>query len=314
MADYSGLLTGLQSAIGSYYDATKAREDREERKRMQELEFRAKGLLPEYDDSGKLVNLGEDPAVKQRQMQEEISKAALEGKIVEPDEGGLLRFKGYAPEYIEGQKEIYGAKQDPMAKAIQGLQYTKAQRESEQAQKGMKLAPDKVLSVQQGAQIPQQLKDIEKTIEVNKGIFGPIQGMISSSNPYDKTAQTVDAQMRASAQSFGRYMEGGVLRKEDEEKYRKMFPSLSDTPAVAKNKLDIVNKLLVDKQNADVKALKTQGYDVSGFGLLDNAKLPDVLTGAGKKSLSPQDQKAFDWAQQNPSDPRSKAILQKLGM
>lgn len=118
MADYTNIISGLQGAIGSYADTVKAREDREERKRLQDLEFRAKGLLPEYDDKGMLVNLGEDPAYKQKQVQGEIAKAASEGKILEADEKGLLQFKGYAPEYIAGQKEIYGAKQDPLQQFI----------------------------------------------------------------------------------------------------------------------------------------------------------------------------------------------------
>jgi len=39
-------------------------------------------------------------------------------------------------------------------------------------------------------------------------------------------------------------MEGGVLRKEDEIKYRKMLPQITDTPQVARNKIKNVTEML----------------------------------------------------------------------
>jgi len=144
-------------------------------------------------------------------------------------------------------------------------------------QKG-KLSAKDVLNIQQGAQIPKMLQDVKQTLETQKDIFGPIGGRLASWNPYDETAQTVDSQVRASSQAFGRFMEGGVLRKEDEEKYRKMFPNLTDTPEVAKNKLAVVEKLLADKQKGDIDALTKAGYDTSAFEQVQDVQLPKVLT------------------------------------
>jgi hypothetical protein len=39
--------------------------------------------------------------------------------------------------------------------------------------------------------------------------------------------------------------------------------------------------MLVDKQNADVMALKDQGYDTAGFKFLPPAENPGLLTGKG---------------------------------
>ena len=121
------------------------------------------------------------------------------------------------------------------------------------------LSQDKVLRVSEGEAIPTTLADIQATLNKNKDAFGPVKGRVSSFNPYDTKAATIDAQFRAGSQQFGRFMEGGVLRKEDEDKYRKMFPQLSDTPEVAANKLAIVNRLMTQKQQADVKALGDTG-------------------------------------------------------
>ncbi len=189
-----------------------------------------------------------------------------------------------------------------------------------------RLPPDKVLAVNEGNTIPTMLEDIKGTIDKNKDTFGPVAGRVAGVNPYNERAKTIDAQMRAAAQSFGRYMEGGVLRKEDEEKYRNMFPGLTDTPELAANKLAIVDKLLRDKQGSNIGALRDQGYDVSGVDRgLTPGKLPAALSrGPGQgvdsgipeaqaaQSFTAQDLEAMKWAKANPKDPRTAGILQRL--
>lgn len=211
----------------------------------------------------------------------------------------------------------------------------RAQIESlrKQRQAGKQISPGEIRRVEEGNVLPQMLQDVQGTIEANKDIFGPVMGTIASLNPYDTKAQSVDAQMRASSQAFGRFMEGGVLRKEDEEKYRKMFPQLGDTPEVAKNKLAIVQNLLETKQGSLMQTLEKSGYDVSGLKRqFSGAPLPPMLgRGAVPVSVQPQRQpiiqaqpefqpaahpqanEAIQWAQQNRNDPRAQAILQRLG-
>lgn len=309
-----GLLQGVSRGIESYYDATKAREDREQRKRESELEYRAKGLIPQYDDKGQLIDVKPDPSIAGKKQEEQDIEFFKSGLIPKRDETGRIIGADVNKEYFKAKNES-----DPMRGLLQSYSLEKAQKESEQLKKGTKLAPDKVLLVQQGAQIPTALDDIGKTLEANVDVLGPVRGRAGQANPYDTRAQTIDAQVRAAAQMFGRYMEGGVLRKEDEEKYRKMFPNLSDPPQIAQNKLQIVRKLLTDKQNADVTALKNQGYDIGGFSTLPEQQSPRILRGgqpgaAQSQQLSPQDQQALEWAQANPQDPRADKIMQKLGV
>ena len=71
--------------------------------------------------------------------------------------------------------------------------------------------------------------------------------------------------MRAVSQAFGRFMEGGVLRKEDEAKYRLMFPKISDTEDAAKEKLKVVSEILKTQYAATRNALRDSGYDISGL-------------------------------------------------
>lgn len=134
---------------------------------------------------------------------------------------------------------------------------------------GKQLPPSNVLAVNEGKSVARMLPEVETALEQNKGIFGPVRGRAGSVNPYDTTAQTVDARMRTASQAFGKFMEGGVLRKEDEEKYRKMFPQLSDTPEVAQNKLSIVRRMLAENYESSRKSLGESGYNVSGLGELE---------------------------------------------
>lgn len=238
------------------FDA-KARADELQRERQAKMdEIASKDR--EFDNRAKILASGR-----------KLPQLAPGESIVDADLSNLPVDREYLSAKIES---------DPMARAIKGLQLQKEQAEAQQRAKGFKLPPDKVLSVQQGAQIPKQLDGIDATLTQNEKLFGPMQGRMGAMNPYDTASQSVDAQLRSTAQAFGRYMEGGVLRKEDEEKYRKMFPQLSDTPDVARNKLQIVRKLLVDKQNADTEALAAQGYDTSGFQKLPDATLPKNLS------------------------------------
>lgn len=133
------------------------------------------------------------------------------------------------------------------------------------AAQGRQLSANDVMKVQEGENIPMMLEDVGEIVSANAGIFGPIEGRLHGVNPWDTQGKTVDAQMRAASQAFGRFMEGGVLRKEDEEKYRKMFPSLSDTPSVATNKLEVVKRLMQQRQEGNVNALSQAGFDTSMF-------------------------------------------------
>jgi hypothetical protein len=145
------------------------------------------------------------------------------------------------------------------------------------------LKPNELAKFNEGNQMPSVLSDLKVTLEQNKDIFGPVAGRISSLNPYDEKGKTADAQFQAAAQTIGKYLEGGVLRAEDIPKYRKMLPDLTDTPEIAANKLATVERLLVQKQNSDLAALKGAGYDTSSIdrGLVA-PEMPGVLAGNGR--------------------------------
>lgn len=138
-------------------------------------------------------------------------------------------------------------------------------KEERNANKENKLPASDVLKVSEGAGMPALMEDLANDIQVNKGLMGPVQGLIGKANPYNTEAQTFNAKMTTAAQRIGKYLEGGVLRAEDVPKYRAMLPQITDTPEVAEAKRLQVQNMLEDKQRGDVNALKGTGYNIGNI-------------------------------------------------
>lgn len=80
--------------------------------------------------------------------------------------------------------------------------------------------------------------------------MGPTLGRVLGANPYDADVQEFQSRMYMAAQVVGKFLEGGVLRAEDTEKYKKMLPQMTDTPDVAKAKLKNAMELVRAVQDA----------------------------------------------------------------
>lgn len=197
------------------------------------------------------------------------------------------------------------------------ISFLKKQQDLDMESKQVKrLGAKDVQNIAEGANIPNLLNGVSSVIDDNIDKFGVVVGRAAKANPNDVRAQTINAQLRSASQAFGRFMEGGVLRKEDEEKYREMFPQLKDNEIVAKNKLVLVRRLLAQKYNQNINALKESRFDVSGLPQeLEVPPLPSEISGArGERVLSPEDQEAINWAKKNPGNEDAKAILRLHGV
>lgn len=217
-----------------------------------------------------------EPYFSKRKMEQEQKAQDLERKrqIQEGQLSKLQRESDLMPLEIQKAEAQIARQRALTQKAL--AETTKAKKEGA----GKQLSASDVAKFQEGNVIPAMLTDVKSVIDQNKDIFGPVGGRISALNPYDVRGQTIESTMKTASQAFGKFMEGGVLRKEDEEKYRKMFPSLSDTPDVAQNKLQVVNKLLTDKQSSTLEALRKSGFDIQGIQKeFLPAQLPSILSG-----------------------------------
>lgn len=75
-------------------------------------------------------------------------------------------------------------------------------------------------------------------------------------------------------QVIGKALEGGVLRKEDESKYAKILPTISDIPEVVATKLDGLERAIRQRQQNKLDALADAGYDISRFASRKPAASP----------------------------------------
>jgi len=82
---------------------------------------------------------------------------------------------------------------------------------------------------------------------------------------WGESAKAQNATIALVRQIIGKGLEGGVLRKEDEEKYKAILPQLGDTKDLVRDKLNGLKQALDRKRSDLVNALEDAGYDVSDF-------------------------------------------------
>lgn len=66
-------------------------------------------------------------------------------------------------------------------------------------------------------------------------------------------------------QVIGKTLEGGVLRKEDEEKYKDILPTIGDVPEVVTSKLNGLEAAIKKRKQRRLDALADAGYDTSKY-------------------------------------------------
>lgn len=191
----------------------------------------------------------------EEQKKEAERKAQLQQKNALESAKYLLQAKKEGAEEKRREREV----------ALKEKEFGLKAKESTQVAVGQRLPADKVITLAEFQSIPQLLGDLKSTVETNAESFGPVQGRVSSLLPYQNVSQTIDAQVRNVRQTIGKLKEGGVLRAEDEIKYAKMLPNLTDTPEVALNKIELVGREMNQKFNNITQGLKLAGYDTSGF-------------------------------------------------
>jgi hypothetical protein len=80
------------------------------------------------------------------------------------------------------------------------------------------------------------LRDLREVLKANEQYIGPLSGL-QALNPYSE-ARKAQANIDMVRQRVGKALEGGVLRKEDEEKYKRILATLTDVPSTAIYKVD----------------------------------------------------------------------------
>jgi len=119
-------------------------------------------------------------------------------------------------------------------------------------------------------------------MEENKEQFDPLASSIKGALPefirnYDPGYTQVNAMIELANQVVGKAAEGGVLRKEDTEKYRKMLAQPTNTYEDALAKLSQVEDVIKKNLQLQIKNYANAGYDLSGFGITGNSSANDGI-------------------------------------
>lgn len=117
------------------------------------------------------------------------------------------------------------------------------------------LSDTAITQVSQSQKALADLGELKTILQDNVNFLGPISGF-QKLNPWSKARQ-VQADVDRVRQTVGKALEGGVLRKEDEDKYKKILATLLDTPETAAYKIDaLISSIQRDIEN--YKSLQQQ--------------------------------------------------------
>lgn len=106
----------------------------------------------------------------------------------------------------------------------------------------------------------QSLNDLRQVLKDNEQYIGPLAGF-QSYYPYSE-GKVAQAKINLVKQRVGKALEGGVLRKEDEDKYKEILATLFDTPATAIAKTDSLIQTLQNDMKVFLDEQKLAGRRV----------------------------------------------------
>jgi hypothetical protein len=125
---------------------------------------------------------------------------------------------------------------------------------------GRRLSGSEIGKLSDGKSAIASLKDLREVLVANEKHIGPVAGL-AALNPYSE-ARKAQADIDRVKQRVGKALEGGVLRKEDEEKYKKILATLTDTPETAIYKVDQILQNIEQDLNIYVEELRRGGRKV----------------------------------------------------
>lgn len=110
------------------------------------------------------------------------------------------------------------------------------------------LSDSAITSISQTQKALDDLNVLKTKIQGNEDKLGPIKGL-AALNPWS-SSRKLQADVDRVRQTVGKALEGGVLRKEDEDKYKKILATLLDTPSTAYYKIDaLIGSITRDIEN-----------------------------------------------------------------
>lgn len=112
--------------------------------------------------------------------------------------------------------------------------------------------------------------DVLRTVLGDTGTFARVGASMPTwvtelTGGWGADAKSRNAVIARVKQVIGKALEGGVLRKEDEEKYKDILPTIGDTEAVALSKINGLEAAIVLRKSRLLDSLEDAGYDMQKF-------------------------------------------------
>lgn len=126
---------------------------------------------------------------------------------------------------------------------------------------GRDLSNTAVVQLAQSKSAIAELTDLRGVLLANSEYLGPVAGL-QALNPWSP-ARKAQATIDLVKQRVGKALEGGVLRKEDEDKYKKILATLNDTPDTAIYKIDGLIESLERDMDIFIETQTAAGRDTS---------------------------------------------------
>lgn len=146
------------------------------------------------------------------------------------------------------------------------------------ADKGKMLSAEAVAKLGNARSAMKSIKDLRDSVN-NTNDFVPVIGNLNPARYFPGTdtntrMKNYDAQVTPTMQNIGTYLEGGKLSDGDfKSKYLPMAPVIADSDDARKGKIDNLERLMKNRYNEELAALRASGYDVSKFE--NEGEIPD---------------------------------------
>lgn len=300
MPDY-GLLSGLAQGVNAGMNAYNSAQDRQLKIKQYQDEIEVKGLLrkqqedlakrkealdlyksgAKYGEGGQVEPDLENPnyaAQESRQRYQDALSASVFGK--EAVENAKLAQQMSLKEKELEQERLLKQQQIDTDKMYKQGQLSNEKeklgilsKKSKGGPAGAKMLPAGMVESQSAAKYINDtvLTDLSSTLKQNEAILGPAQGLMGKGLGFlgvgdrAEKQRVIQSNIDAGVQEIGKFLEGGKLAEGDLARYREMAPKVTDPPNVAQSKLQLLSKLVAEKQRASLEALKASGYNVGGI-------------------------------------------------
>lgn len=129
-----------------------------------------------------------------------------------------------------------------------------------------------ISNVDEGIKLAKALNFKSGDTGVMPSVTGAMPNWVTSTTGIGVEAKSRQGQINLVKQIIGKGLEGGVLRKEDEEKYKLILPTLSDADEVVQSKIKGLIRTLEQKRATRLDALEDANYNVTKFRARSNAQ------------------------------------------